>query len=63
MKNAVFGDVANRLLAKCQRFSLLVNFYTLKIPSKRRFLQELPGAPFKKTAFFLVTAVETSNSK
>jgi hypothetical protein len=28
---------------------------------KRRFLQELQGVTFQKTAFFIVTAVKTSN--
>jgi hypothetical protein len=31
------------------------------VPSKRRFLQEPHSVTYQKTAFFIVTAVETSN--
>jgi hypothetical protein len=34
---------------------------SLYVPPKRRFTQDLHGATSQKTAFFIVTAVKTSN--
>jgi hypothetical protein len=36
-------------------------YYYYYIPLKRRFLQEAHGVTSQKTAFFIVTAVKTSN--
>jgi hypothetical protein len=45
--------------------SSLADFSSLKmeaiVPLKRRFTQDLQGATSQKTAFFIVTAVKTSN--
>jgi hypothetical protein len=41
--------------------SSLADFHTLKMEAKRRFTQYLHGATSQKTAFFIVTAVKTSN--
>jgi hypothetical protein len=62
LKNAVFWDVAPcsvQLLAHAG--SSLAEFSTLKMEAKRRFKEELHGATSDKTAFFIVTAVKTSN--
>jgi hypothetical protein len=39
----------------------LVDLVWTAVPPKRRFIQDLHGAPSQKTAFFMVTAVKTSN--
>jgi hypothetical protein len=48
-----------------RRGSSLADFSRLKmgwyVPPKRRFTQDLLGATSQKTAFFIVTAVKTSN--
>jgi hypothetical protein len=49
MKNTVFWDVTP--CGSCKN----------RISEERRFLQEPYGAKSQKTAFFIVTAVETSN--
>jgi hypothetical protein len=49
-----------RLTFLVQRF-LSPWWWRSKVPPKRRFLQEAHGVTSQKTAFFIVTAVKTSN--
>jgi hypothetical protein len=49
MKNAVFWDVTRATLVRTD------------VPPKRRFLQEPHGVTTRKTAFFIDTAMKTSN--
>jgi hypothetical protein len=51
------------LLPPTHAGSSLADFSTLKMEAKRRFTQDLHGATSQKTAFFIVTAVKTSNPK
>jgi hypothetical protein len=63
MKNAVFWGVADcsqLTLVPRSRIFLPWRWRRYVLP-KRRFTQYLHGATSKKTAFFIVTAVETSN--
>jgi hypothetical protein len=48
-KSSVFWDVTD------------VAFVRAYVHPKRRFLQEPRGVTYQKTAFFIVTAVKTSN--
>jgi hypothetical protein len=65
VKNAVFWDVApcrycvNRCFGGI--YCLHLQGRRRYVPPKRRFTQDLYGATSQKTAFFIVTAVKTSN--
>jgi hypothetical protein len=55
---AVTSDVLTLFLVRWLFWSWWLRRY---VPAKRRFLQEPHGVTFQKMAFFIVTAVETSN--
>jgi hypothetical protein len=66
-KNAIFWDVAPciscvNLLTLVPRSRIFLHWrWRRYVPPKRRFTQDLHGATSQKTAFFIVTAVKTSN--
>jgi hypothetical protein len=74
MKKTVFWDVAlyrscvnhvqQQSIATCTCWFLARGFFYPRwrryIPLKRLFTQDLHGATFQKTVFFIVTAVKTS---
>jgi hypothetical protein len=68
MKNAVFWDVVPCIYCVNRRFggTYLLNLQGRRrwrqcFPPKRRFTQDVHGAISQKMAFFIVTAVKTSN--
>jgi hypothetical protein len=64
MKNAVFWDVAPCRSCVNRRFggTYLLRLQDRKICEQlRRFTHDLHGTTSQKTAFFIVTAVKTSN--